>query len=133
MINFTVMCRSSSLYQFTYPLLYTTPVTFGEFVGKPRKRVQKHPITRRNANDRLQRCCYDTGKSPIIQCRFFLKWARKFHIKLIDVEFANTVTWESCTGIELSGLQITLFVKKNHNTFGPSAWSLSRGITFMNL
>jgi hypothetical protein len=75
--------------------------------GKP---VLKHPIIHRNANYRLQRRCYDTGKSQIIQCRFFNMGAQVPY-KAIDVQFENTVTWESCTGIELSGSQGTLVVK----------------------
>jgi len=54
--------------------------------------MQKHPITHRNANDRLQRRCYDTGKSQIIQCRFFNMGAQ-VPFNAIDVEFENTVTW----------------------------------------
>jgi len=72
--------------------------------------MQKYPIILRDTNDRLQRRCYDTGKSQIIQCRFFNIGVQVPHND-IDVEFDNTVTWESCISIELSCSQITLSVK----------------------
>jgi hypothetical protein len=40
----------------------------------------------RNANDRLQRRCYDTGKSQIIQRRFFNMGAQVPY-KATDAEF----------------------------------------------
>ena len=80
---------------FTQRLAYATPVTFGEILEKTRAETSNHAPG--NVNDRLQRRCYDTGKSQIIQCRYFNMGAQ-VPCKAIDVEFENTVTWESCTG-----------------------------------
>ena len=62
--------------------------------------MQKDPIALRDTKGRLQRRCYDTGKSRIIQCRFFNMGAQVPYND-IDVEFDNTLSWESCTGIGL--------------------------------
>jgi hypothetical protein len=83
------MCRRSSLYQFTYPLPYATPVTCGEIVGKARTEESHHSVG--NYSDRLQRRCYDTGKSQIIQCRIFCMGVQVPYTA-IDVEFEKTIT-----------------------------------------
>jgi hypothetical protein len=53
-------------------------------VGKTGAETSHH--VSRNANDRLQRRCYDTVKSQIIQRRFF-DMAAQVPYKAIDVEF----------------------------------------------